>query len=180
MLFYMDDGREGKQKVTRTLMVTSLLICAALFLFMVYSGLSGMKEGGGKYFHFGFTREIPVRPVLSAAQRADSAPARVELSEPELVQEQPAFVAAGEARAGDGAELAQAPSRESAAASDSSLSAWPDMTTELIVSGRGSLFVPSRAVLSSLSISLRPPGFRTAEPASKAESPCTFNFTRTD
>ncbi len=114
----MDDGREGKQKVTRTLMVTSLLICAALFLFMVYSGLSGMKEGGGKYFHFGFTREIPVRPVLSAAQRADSAPARVELSEPELVQEQPAFVAAGEARAGDGAELAQAPSRESAAASD--------------------------------------------------------------
>lgn len=92
----MDEEESGKQKVTRTLLVTSLLICAGLFLFMVFGDISVMKEEGGKYLHYDFSQDAAPRSLRSRIDESVPLPVTNPAGAPELVQEQPAFRAAGD------------------------------------------------------------------------------------
>lgn len=94
----MEEGRNGRQKVTRTLLATSLFICAWLFLFMVFGNISVMKEEGGKYLHYDFSQDGAPMSLLGRIGAGDAPPAvTVSTAAPELAQEQPALSAAGDA-----------------------------------------------------------------------------------
>lgn len=77
-------------------MLTSLFICAALFLFLVYGGLSDMKEGSGKYFHYSFQSREAIKSLLNRIVPGEPAPVGLSTATLFNAQEQGSVLAAGE------------------------------------------------------------------------------------
>lgn len=166
--------------MTGTLMLTSLFICAALFLFLIYGGLADMREGGGKYFHYNFrpreavksllNRILPGEPVAVALSTAALSQGTAGLSTATLSQAQerdsPPAVAAGSTPAatqapdagGNGSSADGRPSWQGSSAAE------PEAASRPLPAQAAAPLSPAGAVKPRPGGNMRPPQEKTALP----------------